>query len=197
MKKWFNRPSPSMVVATIALLLAMGGAAFAGSKIGSGKIKPNAIKTAKIKNGAVTSAKLAKGAVTAANLAPDAIPAGSEVFSASHSPTVLLPPGADTVAIQTTLPTGNFVFTVTGEFGSASPNDTSIGCTLLDGSNPAAQGRLLTTATGTIQETLSLTGVSDGGAVSLSCNPNPGGIARNLTLTAVKAGSITQLDSTP
>ena len=59
MSKGNRRPSPAMVVAMLALLMSLGGAAYAGNKIGSGKIKPNAIKTSKIKNGAVTDSKLA------------------------------------------------------------------------------------------------------------------------------------------
>ena len=53
----------SNVIATLALFLALGGAAYAATKlpknsVGSKQLKPNAVTTAKIKNGAVTGAKV-------------------------------------------------------------------------------------------------------------------------------------------
>ncbi len=56
-------PSPATLIALVALFAALGGAAYAGSKIG----------TSKLKNGAVTKQKLAKGAVTAKAIADDAV----------------------------------------------------------------------------------------------------------------------------
>ena len=212
-----------MVVAMLALLMSLGGAAYAGNKIGSGKIKPNAIKTSKIKNGAVTDSKLATGAVTADKIAPGAIPSNSiadgsvtsakladgavttakldpsersEGFTSSHAQ-VALPGGADTVAIQATLPTGNFAFTISGEFGNASGAANFIACDLLDANNPAATGSVSTTNLNTFQSTLSLTGVSDGGIVRLRCNPTGAAQVRNLRLTAVKVATVTTLTSTP
>jgi hypothetical protein len=57
------RPSPAMVVAVIALIVAISGTAYAAGKIGTKKIKNNAISTQKIKDNAVTGSKLATGAV--------------------------------------------------------------------------------------------------------------------------------------
>jgi len=55
-----------MIVAVIALIVALGGSAYAAKKIGSKQLKKNAVTTKKIKNGAVTAAKLANGAVKGA-----------------------------------------------------------------------------------------------------------------------------------
>ncbi len=55
------RPSPSMVVALLALVVALSGTAYAANKIGSSQIKKNAVTTPKIKKGAVTATKLAPG----------------------------------------------------------------------------------------------------------------------------------------
>jgi hypothetical protein len=68
-----SRPSPAMVVAVIALIVALGGSAYAAHKIGSKNLKKNAVTTKKIKDGAVTSGKLANGAVTGAKLAKGAV----------------------------------------------------------------------------------------------------------------------------
>jgi hypothetical protein len=68
------RPSPAMVVAVIALILSLGGAAYAGVKIGKGavgakQLKGNAVTTDKIQNGAVTAAKVQDGAIGSAKIA--------------------------------------------------------------------------------------------------------------------------------
>ena len=51
MKRFKKMPSPAMIVAMVALVVAMGGSAYAGVKIG----------TKQIKNGAVTQPKLSPG----------------------------------------------------------------------------------------------------------------------------------------
>jgi hypothetical protein len=63
-----KRPSPALVVSIIALLVALGGSAYAASKIGTKQIKNNAVTTAKIKARAITTAKLRNGAVTGAKV---------------------------------------------------------------------------------------------------------------------------------
>jgi hypothetical protein len=64
--------SPALLLAAVALFVALGGAAYAGSKIG----------TSQLKSGAVTSKKLAKGAVKSKNIAEDAV-TGKQVDEAT------------------------------------------------------------------------------------------------------------------
>jgi hypothetical protein len=87
-----RRPSPAMVVACIALLVALGGTSIAAvtavapNSIGTVQIKPNAVTAPKIKNRNVTGAKIARNAVTGAlvlngsltrdDFASNSIPAG-------------------------------------------------------------------------------------------------------------------------
>ena len=68
-----SRPSPAMVVAVIALIVAISGTAYAAGKIGTKQLKKNAVSTKKIKDDAVTAAKLANNAVTGAKLANGAV----------------------------------------------------------------------------------------------------------------------------
>jgi hypothetical protein len=63
-----RRPSPALVIATLALIVALGGVSYAAIKA-----PKNSVRTKSIKNGAVTSKKIKNGAVTAGKLAPDAI----------------------------------------------------------------------------------------------------------------------------
>src|SRR5436190_6350644 len=63
--KWLRpmRPSPALVVASIALIVAMAGTSYAASQIGMNQIKNGAVTNAKIKNAAVGNHKIANGAV--------------------------------------------------------------------------------------------------------------------------------------
>jgi len=75
------RPSPAMVVASIALFLAVGGIGYAAATIGTNDIKngavtakklhKKAVTNKKIKNNAVDSAKIADGAVSREDQSPD------------------------------------------------------------------------------------------------------------------------------
>jgi hypothetical protein len=46
----FHRPSHATVVAYLALLAALGGSAYAASRVGTQDLKPNAVTSAKIRN---------------------------------------------------------------------------------------------------------------------------------------------------
>lgn len=69
------------VIATIALFVALGGAAVAAglpkNSVGTNQIKRNAVTAAKIKRGAVTSGKIAPQAVTAGKLGANAVLPGN------------------------------------------------------------------------------------------------------------------------
>jgi hypothetical protein len=69
------------VIATLALFLALGGGAVwaankANNKIGTGKLKPNAVTAGKIKANAVTSAKIRENAVTNVKIREGAVTYG-------------------------------------------------------------------------------------------------------------------------
>ncbi len=175
-----KRPSPAMVVAISALVLALVGGAYAATKIGPKKIKPNAIRTSKIKDEAVTTPKLAIGE-------------RSEGFVRRVTATQALAPATDNNVVQMTLPEGGFMLTGTVELGSSAGASRSIQCRLLDANNPVAAGGAFTPALAVFSDTISLTGVSDGGVVGLTCNPDGSANARNASLTAVRLASVTEL----
>ena len=74
-----HRPSPAMVVASIALLVALGGTSvaavnqLAANSVGTSQLKNNAVTTPKIKNSAVNASKLASNAVATAKIASNAV----------------------------------------------------------------------------------------------------------------------------
>jgi hypothetical protein len=68
-----HRPSPSMVISVIALIVAMGGTGYAAlslpkNSVGSKQIKKNAVTASKIKKNAITGSKVKDGSLTGADL---------------------------------------------------------------------------------------------------------------------------------
>lgn len=75
MRKLIKMPSPAMVVAVMALVVALGGSAWAVSKVGTNQIKNKAVTAPKLRNNAVTAPKLKAGAVTGPKIANRAVAA--------------------------------------------------------------------------------------------------------------------------
>jgi len=89
-----RRPSPAMVVASIALLVALGGTSVAAvsqvanNSVGAAQLKSNAVTTPKIKNNAVTGPKIAANAVAAAKIASNAVGAAKIAGNAVTGPKI-------------------------------------------------------------------------------------------------------------
>lgn len=67
------KPSPSLIVSIIALVVALGGTSYAAlsvprNSVGSQQLKDNAVSAPKIRDGAVTGAKIDRNAITAAQI---------------------------------------------------------------------------------------------------------------------------------
>lgn len=82
MRKLVHRPSPAMIVASMALLVSLGGTSFAAAtqlaknSVGTAQLKSNAVTNPKIKNNAVNSAKVANRSLLRTDFAPGQLPAG-------------------------------------------------------------------------------------------------------------------------
>lgn len=77
-----RRPSPAMVVACVALVVALGGTSYATvlqvprSSVGTAQLKTAAVTTKKIAPNAVTAAKVRNGSLLKADFGPGQLPAG-------------------------------------------------------------------------------------------------------------------------
>ena len=82
MRKLLRRPSPAMFVASLALLVALGGTSMAAAtqlarnSVGTPQLKDAAVSNPKIKNNAVNSAKVANKSLLRSDFAPGQLPAG-------------------------------------------------------------------------------------------------------------------------
>lgn len=68
-----RHPSPALVIAIIALIVALGGTSYAAfnlpkNSVGSRQLRKGAVTSAKIHNGAVSSSKIARNAITSKQL---------------------------------------------------------------------------------------------------------------------------------
>ncbi|HSF62455.1 MAG TPA: hypothetical protein VLA69_12220 [Gaiellaceae bacterium] len=83
MRKLFRRPSPAMVVACLALVVALGGTSIAAvnqlvprNSVGPAQLRTGAVTNPKIRNNAINSAKVANRSLLRADFAQGQLPAG-------------------------------------------------------------------------------------------------------------------------
>src|SRR6188472_1926270 len=82
MRKMWRRPSPAMVVACLALLVALSGTGIAAAtqvarnSVGTPQLKDSAVTNAKLRNNAVNSSKVAARSLLRSDFAPGQLPAG-------------------------------------------------------------------------------------------------------------------------
>ena len=83
MRKLFGRPSPAVVVACLALLVALGGTSIAAvsqlvprNSVGPAQLQDAAVTNAKIRSNAVNSAKVANRSLLRSDFASGQLPAG-------------------------------------------------------------------------------------------------------------------------
>jgi hypothetical protein len=78
-----GRPSPAMAVAVIALVVAMSGLAWAGTRSGTSQLANKAVTSNKLARGAVTTGKLSSGAVNEGKIGAGAVDSAQLAQSAS------------------------------------------------------------------------------------------------------------------
>jgi hypothetical protein len=76
-------PSPALIVACVALVVALGGVSYAASvlpkhSVGKAQLQKNAVTPAKLRNNAVTGAKVKDGTLTVADFNAKQLPAGPQ-----------------------------------------------------------------------------------------------------------------------
>jgi hypothetical protein len=155
-----HRPSPALVVAVLALIIAMAGTSYAAIKlpansVGTKQIKANAIVSSKIKDGSLTAKDFAKAQLPngAQGIQGIAGPAGPQGAKGDTGPPAVnfidvvngVPPGGDAHCPPGEIATGGGGASATGTINESAPlldgNDFPIGwhvtAVLSDGSTSA------------------------------------------------------------
>jgi hypothetical protein len=82
MRNHLRKPSPAMIVACLALLVALSGTGMAAAtqlgrnSVGTLQLKDSAVTNAKVRNNAINSAKVAARSLLRSDFAPGQLPAG-------------------------------------------------------------------------------------------------------------------------
>lgn len=92
MRRSIRRPSPALVVACLALLVALGGTSVAAvsqlarNSVGTPQLRNNAVTTPKIRNNAITTAKVRNRSLRAIDFAAGQIPQGPPGAQGAQGP---------------------------------------------------------------------------------------------------------------
>ncbi len=195
-----SRPSPALVVATFALFIAAGGGAWAATKSPSSAVYARATNPkASIASRGPRGPRGPRGfrGFTGQRGGPG-IPGAagpSDGFVTNAPDKQSLSAGNDTRLAQLSLSIGgSYIVTAeTSLAGNASPDTNLASCTLLQNSNPVGSGTANLPSLAAFTTTMTLTAAvstSNGSNVSLSCNPDGLGFARNVVITAIRVGTL-------
>jgi hypothetical protein len=201
------RPSPALIVAAIALFVAIGGGAWAAT--GSTK----SARYARARNPKASIASRGprgrhgprgfrgprgftgpRGSTGATGGQGPAGPSDGFVINVPQQQG--LTAGSDTRIAQLSLNVGgSYIVTAATELaGNASASLNLASCTLLQNANPVAVGSAdLPPGVAAFDDEMTLTAAvdtSNGTNVSLSCNPDGLGFARDVVITAVRVGTL-------
>jgi hypothetical protein len=187
-----SRPSPAFIVAVIALFVAIGGGAWAAT--GSPKSARSAHATNPKASIASSGPRGRRG--PRGFRGPRGLTGPSDGFVINVPQQQELTAGSDTRVAQLSLNIrGSYIVTAATELaGNASSSLNLALCTLLQNSNPVAEGSAdLPSGVAAFDDELTLTAAVDtsqGTNVSLSCNPDGLGFARHVVITAVRVGKL-------
>jgi hypothetical protein len=197
----FRRPSPALIVATIALFVGAGGGAWAaGHTAAHHAVKARAASSSKRGPRGFTGPRGPRGFAGARGSAGATGPSDGFVISVPQATD--LPGGTDTVVTQLSLPAGaTYIVNASTDLGNATNTPSPISCTLLQNSNPLTSGsaslpgQLLFAATIALNTAVD---TANGSNVKLSCNPDSNGKARDSVITAIRVGTLhTETTATP
>ena len=195
-----SRPSPALVVATIALFVAAGGGAWAATKNANSALyaRATAHPKASIASRGPRGPRGFRGfrGVRGATGGRGAQgPAGpSDGFIARATQQQGLTTDTDTKIVQLSLTVGGtYIVTATTELAGNAGGTNEVGCDLLQNANPVGHGSANLPQFAAFSATVAITGAVDtnnGANVSVSCNPQGLGFARNAVITAVRVGTL-------
>jgi hypothetical protein len=80
---WAHRPSPALIIATLSLIVALGGTSYAVSQlpknsVGKRQLRTNAVTVKKIKRNAINTRKVKNGSLLAKDFKAGQLPAGQK-----------------------------------------------------------------------------------------------------------------------
>ena len=197
----FRRPSPALIVATIALFAAAGGGAWAaGHTAAHHSVRARAAASSQRGPRGPRGFRGFRGFAGARGAAGAAGPSDGFVISVPQQTD--LPGGTDTVVTQLSLPAGaTYIVNSSTALGNATGTESPVSCTLLQNSNPLTTGSAILPGQLLFAATIALNTAVDsanGSNVKLSCNSDSNAKARDSVITAIRVGTLhTETAATP
>jgi len=197
-----HRPSPAMVIACTALLIALTGTSIAAveasvpkNSVGSAQLKNNAVTAAKIASNAVTSAKIASNAVTSAKVAngtltssdfaSGVLPASVNAFIRFLNGPIAIPITSTNLTTLSVPEAGNYVLSAKAYVTGAVDNTAT--CRLTAGGDfdesEAKPGNTLSLLVG---HNFTASGTAD-----FACSGGLGITANSIKISAIKVANLT------
>jgi hypothetical protein len=195
-----HRPSPAMVIACTALLIALTGTSIAAvqavpkNSVGSAQLKNNAVTAAKIASNAVTAAKIASNAVTnakvqngtltAADFASGVLPASVDAFMRFLNGPIAIPIASTNLTTLSVPQAGNYVISAKAYVSGV---DVTATCRLTAGGDfdesEAKAGNTLSLLVGH--------NFTAGGTADFACSGGLGITANFIKISAIKVANLT------
>jgi len=186
------RPSPSIVVACLALAIALSGTAVAASvalapnSVGTAQLKNNAVTTAKVKNGTLLKADFKRGQLPAGTAGP-AGPAGpSDAYALFFAGPIAIP-GIGTTIVSLTIPQAGKYVISSKAYVSGAAAATAL-CRLVAGTDQddtLGSGIAFTLANLLTHE------FAAAGTVDFRCNTGGAQTVAQIRIVAIKVGNLT------
>ena len=215
-----RRPSPALVVASIALVVALGGTSYAAvvlpaNSVGTKQLKANAVTSAKVLNGSLMKADFKTGQVPAGPAGPTGPtgPAGaagatgatgatgaagpSDAYAGFKNGPVAMPGSLSTIATLNIPSAGNYVVVAKAWLFDNVNTAVLTDCTLVAGADTDETRTMLEGNSGVVVAAapmvLEVVHVFAGaGAVALNCNAFGVNVsAENIKIVAIKVGNLT------
>jgi hypothetical protein len=197
-----HRPSPAMIIACAALLVALTGTSIAAveatvpknsvgsaqlknNAVTSAKIKSNAVAAAKIASNAVTSAKVQNGTLTSADFASGVLPAAVDGFVRFLNGPIAIPATSTTLTTLSISQPGNYLIWGKAYVGGSTLITAT--CRLTAGGDfDESQGRAPNTVSLIVGHNFTAAGTAD-----FACSGGPGITANFIKIGAIKVAGLT------
>ena len=211
--KWLSRlrPSPSMVIAMIALAVALGGTGYAAivlpaNSVGTKQLKKSAVTSVKVKDGSLLNADFKAGQIPAGPVGPagpagpggPAGPAGpSDAFSGFKNGPTAVPGTLSTVATLNVPAVGKYVIVGKAWIFDNVNTGVLVQCQLVAGGDSdetraSLEGNSAGYVTGTSMAFNVAHEFAAAGVIELKCNAFGVSVSINsIKITAIKVGNLT------
>ena len=207
-RRFIKRPSPATVIASIALLVALGGTSIAAvnalpaGSVGTAQLKNNAVTSAKVKDGSLLVGDFKAGQLPAGAAGP-AGPAGAAGAAGAQGPPgpsdayskflngPIAVPGAPTTLTSLSIPqAGKYVLVAKAAFTTSAGG--FVLCSLVAESDTDVSGTVVTTAGPLMVANNVVHDYAAAGSAGFACAASVAGVAATqIKITAIRVGSLT------